>query len=490
MRNLVAALLKTSSSSVANALFGMASIKIIALLLGPSGVGLFSLIKQTVLTMASVGWGGQTGLVQGVAKKEGPDQRTYLKTTFWLFLWGTVVTVLIIQIFSPMIAGLVFGRSDDPTTTLIRWISLPVVLTNTYIYLKSILNGFREIGKLALIDVFGPIAMLLLVYPICTSVGNGYALAFIWLISLSQATMILASFAIVYKKGWLPPLLGLRGFGIDQAASKYFFRIAGTTFVTALLGMGTILAVRSMVTRHGGFYEAGLFDLAWTLSGAYIMFLLGSAGIYYMPLFSGTSEPAKRLILINQVMRLFTLLMVPIIVGIITLKPLAVTIFYSKEFMPSLDILRWMLIGDYLRITSWVFAITAIASTDMKVYFWGEASWNIGFVTLSALAIFGFNEVQGVAVAFVVLYACFAIYYLQYVRRNHGFYLRSDLVLPWIIGFVLVLIVSWQTWDDKIVNWRLSSFWITASIAFVPIMLKKEERTILWSKLPWNNRHC
>jgi len=70
MRNLIFALFKTGSSSIARLLFNMASIKIIAISLGPSGLGLYSIIRQAMFTFGSVGSGGQTAIVQGISSRD------------------------------------------------------------------------------------------------------------------------------------------------------------------------------------------------------------------------------------------------------------------------------------------------------------------------------------------------------------------------------------------------------------------------------------
>lgn len=483
MRNLIAAILKTGSGSIASLLFNMASMKIMAVFLGPAGVGLYSILRQTVLTLAAVGLGGQTALVQGVSCKVGVERDTYIRTAFWLYVCGTLCTVALIEIFAPLIASMMLGKNVEQYETLIRWIALPVVLSNTYIFLKALLNGYRAIGKLAIVEISGPFVMLLIVYPVCIWVGMGYALAFVWMISAAQMAMILFSFNVARKNGWLLPIFELHQPAIDLTAALHFSRFAGAMLATALLSTCAVLAVRTMITRHGGLHEAGLFDLAWALSGAYVMALLSAFGTYYMPVLSGMSNAPDRLIFIRQVIRLSTLLMIPMIVSVIVLKPLLVKILYTEEFLPSLDIVRWMLMGDYFKITAWVLAVPALANADTKVYFWTEVFWYVGFGLLSALAIFVFEQLQGISIAFIVLYACYVIFYLRYVQRNYGLHLTPDALHPWLGGLCVVVIASLFTWDDRVVFWGTSFVLIMVSLFFVWMMLKKEEKVFIFNKL-------
>ena len=483
MRSLIIGVIKAGSGAVANLLLGVISIKIMAVMLGPSGTGLLSLIRQVVVTLASLGMGSQTALIQGVANKEGIERDSYISTTFWLFVLGVSFSVLLIELFATEIAVFTFGKSDASLVLLIRWIALPVFLLYAYVYLKSILNGFRAIGRLALVEMLGPVATLMLVYPVCISVGEGYALAFVWMISAAQLLMLAASFLILYKNGWLSALFVHTEKMIDRAAFHYFFTIAGTTLLTGMIGTGTLLAVRTMIARNGGLYQVGLFDLAWSLSGSYVMLLLTSFGTYYTPTLSQTVGNIERAALVRRVVRLSTLLMIPMIVIVVVFKPLLVRFLYSSEYVTSLEMVRWMLIGDYLKITGWVLAIPVIVNANMKIYFWTEAFWNIGFLALSALAILYFGDMQWIGIAFVVLYFTYVVYYLQYVRRVYELQIARDLLLPWLIGFIVVIMASIQNWNSTTVDWISSLLWVIGSMGLVISFLKESERKMILNKL-------
>ncbi|CAN4273179.1 RfbX Membrane protein involved in the export of O-antigen and teichoic acid [Methylophilaceae bacterium] len=483
MRDLIIGVLKTGSGAVVNLLLGVISIKIMAVILGPSGTGLLSLIRQVVFTFASLGMGGQTALIQGIANKEGIARDTYVRTIFWLFVLAAFFSVVLIELFASIIVALVFGKSDANLVQLIRWIALPVFLMYAYIFFKSILNGFRAIGRLAIVEMLGPIATLMLVYPVCIFVGEGYALAFIWMISAAQLLMLSASLLILYKNGWLSALFIRTKTMIDRADLRYFFTITGTTFLNAIIGTFTLLAVRTMIVRDGGLYQAGLFDLAWSLSGSYVMLLLASFGTYYAPTLSQAVGNIERAALVRRVIRLSTFLMIPMIVTVVVLKPMLVRLLYTSEYMAALEMIRWMLIGDYLKITSWVLAIPVIVNADMKIYFWTETFWNLGFLVLAAISTVYLGELQGVGIAFVLLYLVLVIYYLQYVRRVCELGISQDLLVPWLIGFAVVIMASIQNWNRTSVDWLTAPIWIIGSIGLVIAFLKKFERKIVFDKL-------
>jgi O-antigen/teichoic acid export membrane protein len=84
MRELVKAILKTDSGSGGSLLLGVVTMKVMAVVLGPSGVGLYSLLRQTMTSTISLGnLGGAAALVHGLVSFKGQARDTYLVTTFW-----------------------------------------------------------------------------------------------------------------------------------------------------------------------------------------------------------------------------------------------------------------------------------------------------------------------------------------------------------------------------------------------------------------------
>jgi O-antigen/teichoic acid export membrane protein len=84
MRELVKAVLKTGSGSGGSLLLGVITMKVMPVVLGPSGVGLYSPLRQTMTSTISLGnLGGAAALVQGLASFNGQARDTYLVTTIW-----------------------------------------------------------------------------------------------------------------------------------------------------------------------------------------------------------------------------------------------------------------------------------------------------------------------------------------------------------------------------------------------------------------------
>jgi O-antigen/teichoic acid export membrane protein len=480
MRDILKAALKTMSGSMGFLLFGMLTVKIMAVVLGPNGVGLYSLLRQTSELSKNLGTlGGETALVQGLASREGKVRDEYLVTTFWVFVLGGLLTAAILMILAPWIAPLVFQRNDGQTIGLVRGLALPVVLLVASAYLNGVINGFRAIGLLALIQALGAGAGALLAYPVSLLVQVGYPVAFIAMMSAPPAVGVALGAWRALREGWLTALRRGPHMSLDPNSLRHFVSLAGTMLITGLVATGAVLVVRSLVARYDGLAGAGVFAAAWSLSMTYVQVILASFGTYYLPTLSQISDPMDRAVLMQQVARFATLLAVPLVVGMVVLKPLAVKVLYSGEFIPALEIIRWMLIGDYFKIAGYVVAMPVLAYADVKVFFWTELLANLSLAIFAALALSYFGSMQGIGVGFLLMYIAYSAYYLQYSRSRHRLRLTKAMTLPWVLGLALIVGASWYTWSDTRVAWFAAPLWICVAAAFSWVSLTRNEREVM-----------
>lgn len=477
MREIIKAISKTGSGSFINIILAVISSKVLAVVLGSSGVGLYSLINHTLATAATAGtMGGQTALVQGLASKQGAEKEKYLITVFWIFTCGAMAIALCFLLFSPLIAQTIFASNDEKTINLVRWMALPAALIIIYSYLTSLLNGFRAIGRLAIGQVILSIVTVSLMYPISKLVSSGHIIAFILMISASTLGGIIFCLTVAHKEKWLNPLMVNFIPKFDKEAIKHFYHIASTTLIISLITTGILLSLRTMIIRHGGYSSAGIFSVAWGLSMLYVSLVLSSFGTYYFPTLSGIHDITSRNNLIQNVFRISLLLIIPLITTMIVLKSLLITILYTYEFMPSLEIIRWMLVGDYFKVSSWVFAMPMLAYRDMKVFFWTEVLWHMGLLILSYIGIFYYNDMQLIGIAFLVLYVLYFVYTVYYAHNKHSVVLTSNSLVHWILGLLLIIVASWQTWEDTQINWISAPIWIAVAIGFSWMTLNSGEK--------------
>jgi PST family polysaccharide transporter len=485
MRELIIAFFKTGLGAAANLFLGIISTKVFALILGPSGLGFLSIIRQIRDTAISISTlQGTNVIVQGLATRDWADKKRYeIAVSISLFL-TTLLVITVLLIAAPSISRSVINRTDPTSVFLIRLLTIPILLGTITIYLSGILNGFRAIGRLAITQVILSFAILILSLPVAYLVrayGNGY---FLLLLIGSSLVGVMTCFAFTYRSGWLPSpseiLCALKSISTLKTDISSFLTFASVTLIAGASATISELIIRSSVVKNLGLDDAGYFDAAWTLSAKYILLILASFGTYYLPTLSGNKNLDESKQLITRVLGFSILIVVPTITSVVALKPFVIRLLYSQEFLPALEMIRWMLIGDYLKTTSWVFGMTILASADKKTLLISEVGFRLVLVILSIEAINAYNSVEYVGLAFLLVYIAYTIFTLMYAASKYQYIPPASTALRWILGISIIISASITFWDDVVVNWKSSIVWIIFAGLFSIFSINKHQRKLIF----------
>jgi O-antigen/teichoic acid export membrane protein len=474
---LLKAVLKMGTGSLAGMTLGMAAMKVLAVVVGPGGVGLFSLLRQTYQTAVTVSvLNGQMAIVQGVASRDDGSRPAFLSTVLWIISGMGIGVSLVLLVFAPQLSGWVLDRNDPQAIQAVRWLAPTVLLGAGQAYLVGLMNGYRAVGSVALVQLSGFATLAVLALPAARLAKSGQILAFSWLLAASAAVAFLVATVFSFKHGHLAALWRTARLRFTSASAKVFVPMAGTFLITGFVGTAVPLCVRALASREFGLHGAGILDVAWTLSMAYIGLLLSSFSTYYLPVLSGMVDPGARARMILQVLRLALLLMLPLVTAMIVLKPLVARLLYSSEFLPALPIIRWMLIGDFFKVASWVFSFTMIASMDLRTFLWTEVACGAATLAGALVVLLRFQWLPGIGVNYMLLYIGYLIYTLFYVCRRHQFALDGRTILQWISGLMFVIVISIQTWDQTQVHPMGAVLWIGSAVGLSLVFLNRKER--------------
>lgn len=474
---MVAAMGKTGGSSIASGLLGALGTKIIAAMLGPGSIALLATLQQLrdgAVTVATAN--GRTALVQGASALDGIERREYLRTVLVLFTSGTLVVATAMLAASGTVAR--WSRLPASSEALLPWLAATVALLTAFVYVTAILNSLQQIGKLALLQVASPLAATVVAWPLVVEGRAGHPVALILFLAIPAALSAGAA-AIALRGHDLGEWFRGPGQWWSAAAARGFLSISGSMLVSALAATTVLLAVRGSITRHEGPAMTGQFDAAWNISMNQVTLILGSVQAYYFPALAAAGSARERARQIRAMLRVATLAAVPVIVTLAALKPLAVTLLYSPQFAASPGFLRWTLLGDYLKVSSWVLATPMLATRDVGMFlgsdllthaiFFGSAMWLARIV----------RPAEGAAIGFVLSYAAYFAVCYNYARVRHGFRFGAAGLALWLTGLALIIGVSANAWADTGTHFARALLWIALAIGFsmgFGIYLRRRER--------------
>jgi PST family polysaccharide transporter len=165
----------------------------------------------------------------------------------------------------------------------------------------------------------------------------------------------------------------------------------------------------------------------------YVTFVLAAMGTDYYPTLTGViHDPKAAGRLVNEQTEVATLLSAPVFIAMMALTPWVIHLLYAASFTPAIEILRWQILGDVLKVTSWPLGFLILAAGDGKTFFATEsAAWIVATVLITVLAPVSGLPITGIA--YLAMYAFYLplVYWLA-CRRIGFHWSRSVLSLSGI----------------------------------------------------------
>ena len=406
------------ASSLANVALGVVRTKVLAVLLGPSGVGLLGLYNSVAeLARSMAGLGVNSSGVRQIAEAVGTGDAQRIASTVTTLrrvaLYFGALGALLLLVFSKPVGRVTFG--DERHSTGVALLSLAVLFGNISAAQGALVQGMRRISDLARISVLGAFFGTVFSIPIIYLFGErGVVPSLVCVAGMS----ILTSWWYARKIKVQSVKLSVRDIARESAG---LLKLGMVFMASALMLMGSVYLVRIILVRQLGFEAAGHYQAAWALGGLYVGFILQAMGADFYPrLTAVASNNAECNRLVNEQAEVGLLLAGPGVLGTLVFSPLVIALFYSGRFGPAVEILRWFCLGMLLRVASWPMGFILLAKGAAKVFFWSELLANTLQVVLVYFSVRAFG-LMGAGLGFFGMYLFYLIGIYLVVHRLSGF---------------------------------------------------------------------
>jgi enterobacterial common antigen flippase len=405
-------------TQVINMGIGIARTKALAMMLGPAGMGLAGLYMSAtglIGSLASLGLG--TSGVRQIAEAAGTNDESRIARTIVtvrrVSLISGLLGMTLVLALAPVLSRTTFG--DNQHIFGIALMSLTLLFGGISAGQSALLQGLRRLRDLAASQVLG------------VGFGAVVSIALVWWLR---------------EQGIVPYLVAISAFGIllswwfsrrvplprvtvtwreTLAESRGLLGLGLAFTVSAFIASGTSYLTQVMVQRELGMGAVGIYTATWTLSSYYVGFVLTAMGTDFLPrLTAATRDHAVMNRLVNEQTEMGVLIAVPGVLATLTLAPWVMKVFYSGAFVQGADVVRWQILGVFLRVICWPLGYMIVAKGRGVLFTVTElvsGAINVGLIVL-CMKLWG---LEGVGIAFALLYVFYTGFMAIVVWRLTGF---------------------------------------------------------------------
>ena len=422
---------------VFNILISIIRSKVMAVLLGPAGIGILGLFNSTIVLISSLtNFGlGISGVKDIAAANESKDalRITKIVGVVQRLVWFTgIFGALITLVLSSWLSEIAFGSNEY--TMAFLWLSATVLLKQLASGQFVILQGLRRLKDLAKANMIGSALGLMVSIPLyyylrLEGIVPGLIVTAIFTFLVAQ---YFGNKVKVEKTNVSIKELRIEGKGM---------MVMG--FMLSLSGIMVLCesyAIRIFINNVGGVEQVGLYNAGIALISTYVGLLFTAMETDYYPRLSAVANDNKKSnLLVNQQNEIALLILAPVLVAFLIFIDWVIIILYSSEFIAVNVMIYWAFLGMFFKVPAWVVGFLFIAKGESKLFFWSELISNLYLLGLNLLGYYYWG-LTGLGFSFLVSYALYIIQVYVIARTKYEFRFHSGFLKIFAFQFTLAMI--------------------------------------------------
>lgn len=402
----------TSISTIIKIITSFFITKIISIYIGPSGLAIIGQLQNFNSIITTLANGAiNTGVIKYVSEyKDNMEQKSkYLSTAIIITIISSIIVGISLNAFSTYLSTLIL-KSNEYSNVFILF-GFTVVFFSLNTLLMSILNAQGEIPKYILINILSNLLSLVFTSFLIFKLGLIGAL---YAMVTNQSIIFFVTLFFVTKSSWFKLIFFKKGIDKNSALKLGKYSIMALTSI--LMVHTSHLIIRNYIGNHLSWDEAGYWQAIWYISSVYLMVITVALNVYYIPKLSSIKNKNE---LKQEILNGYKLILPIIFVIICTIyifKGLIISIAFTDSFLPMLELFKWQLIGDFIKISSYLMSYIMLAKAMTKMFIYTEFLSSLLFVVLSVLFINNFGLV-GITYAYSLNYLIYLCIMIIIFRR-------------------------------------------------------------------------
>lgn len=372
--------------------------KIIAIYAGAATFGLFG---QFISFVSLVQLASGAVLVSGVSKYtsqyiEDKYSRGIISSTSLTFsLISSIVFGTLICIFSAQLSLLIFHQSDFFWVFIFFGLFLFSSSLNSII--QAIFTGLNQIKSYVVVIIAGAILSVIMIGAITYFYHTiGALIGYV-------ATQLLVFFIAICVFAKNPVASINVSCKIDKKYLIKLIKFSSMSVVSIVTLPLAQMYLRSYVVSHSTWADAGYWQGMLKISDAYLLMFTTAISTYVLPKFSRAKNKSELVQDIFFVLKRFIPMVSLIALIIYFLRGPVILILFTKQFLVMKKLFAYQLMGDLVKVISWVIVNALIARAKIKFFTCLEVFIVLTYVILSII-FYNIHGLVGLTQAFFIVY--------------------------------------------------------------------------------------
>jgi O-antigen/teichoic acid export membrane protein len=446
--------------------------KVIAVLLGPFGMGISGLLFTTLNFISELtGAGLDRSAVKDVSAAYGKKDEQkivrvlgVLRRLVWFTgILGAVVTIAL----SPFLSQWAFD-SDEFTLAFI-WIAVAILLKQLAYGNLAVLQGLRKLKSLAKANLMGSTVGLVIVVPL-----------YYYFRIDAIAPAIVISFLLTFlfsryyaKQVRLQPEKVTTKEAFSQG--KEMIRLGVMMSISSLLVALGMFLVQLFISNTGSVAEVGFYHAGIVIINSYVGMIFNAMSTDYYPRLAAIADDIEKIreTVLHQAY-IAVLLITPIIVLFLIFAEYVIILLYSREFLPVVTFLVWAILGTIFKAVSFSMGYIFIAKGDSKIFMKTAVLFNVLLLIMN-IAGYHFGGLLGLGISFFVYYVLHLILVGTITKVVYNFYFPKSFYTVFLICLACCLLTFGSLFIDNLFLKFLNlAVLLAVSVSFSFYLLNKK----------------
>jgi PST family polysaccharide transporter len=397
----------TGAMSIVTMVASLLRGKVMAMCLGPAGIGLSGIINQVVALESQVlALGLPTVVVKSVAAANAEEkskvESVISRLARALCLFGLVLGLVV----SPLVAMATFKSFEHLPLVIAASLAVPAsILTSIW---SAVIQGRGEVGFLAKSQATFAVVSALVAVPL------------IWYGGLVGLGVSVVLAALIPVAGfWSRRPRHLISASDDKGIRDSLVRAGLSIIATIVVAQVAAYATRLVVVNQLGVFDAGLYQAALAVSGGLPGFVFSAMALDYYPRIAAAKDGEEMARATNMQVQACMVIATPLFVGMIVFGGQLLNFYYTEEFLGAAELMAWMTASVAFRVISWPAGYWLLAKATPKEYLLieGPAAVLTPLVTIYLLPVSG---LAGAGFAMVLSALVYALVIITFMRRRGG----------------------------------------------------------------------